>query len=70
MKKKGGRAGKQRQLGTDETNIVEKKLRIDLADVEMIGSTSIETHWLRRNLDDKLDDQEGFVFTSEYENTA
>ena len=35
-KKKGGRAGKQRQLGTDETNTVEK-LRIDLADGENDG---------------------------------
>ena len=34
LKKKGRRAGKQRQLGSDETNTVEKKLRIDLTDVE------------------------------------
>ena len=37
LKKKGGRAGKQRQLGEMEW-IPLRKLRIDLADVEMIES--------------------------------
>ena len=34
-------------LGADETSTIEK-LRIDLADVEMIGSTRRETRWLKR----------------------
>ena len=34
LKKKVGGREKQRQLGSDEMNTVEKKLRIDLADVE------------------------------------
>ena len=38
------------------------KPRGDLADVEMIGSTWRETRRLRRNWDDKLNDQEGLVF--------
>ena len=38
LKKKGGRAGKQRQLGKMEW-IPLRKLRIDLANVEMMGST-------------------------------
>ena len=40
--------GKQRQLGSDETNTVEKKLRIDLANVGMIGFTWREAHRLER----------------------
>ena len=43
----GGRE-KQRQLGTAETNTVEKKLRIDLANVGMIGFTWREAHRLER----------------------
>ena len=40
LKEKGGRAGKQRQLGTDETNNVAKKPRIDLPDGENDGIIS------------------------------
>ena len=58
----GGRE-KQRHLGTDETNTVEKMLRIDLANVGMTGCTWRETHRLEKNWHDNLDDQEGLVFT-------
>ena len=46
-KRVGGRE-KQRQLGSDETNTVEKKLRIDLANVRMTGCTWRETRRLKR----------------------
>ena len=39
LKKRGGRARKQRQLGADGMDTVEQKLRIDLANVGMIGFT-------------------------------
>ena len=48
LKKKGGRVGKQRQLGSDETNTVEKKLRTDLVNVGMTGCTWRETRRLER----------------------
>jgi len=64
----GGREIKG-NLETDETNTVRKKLIFDLADVEMIGSTWRETRRLKRIDKNNLDDQEGLVFISEYENT-
>ena len=40
LKKQGWEGGKNKgNLETDETNTVQKKLILDLADVEMIGST-------------------------------
>ena len=46
-KKKGGRAGKQRQLGMNETDTVEKRLRVDLADDEEIELTWREARGLK-----------------------
>ena len=39
---------KQRQLGMEKMSTVERKLRIELADVEMIGSTRRGTRRLKR----------------------
>ena len=68
-RKRVGGQEKQRHLGSDETNTVEKKLRIDLADgendrIHLKRDTLVEKDW-----HDNLDCREGLVFTSEYENT-
>ena len=39
LEEKGWVGGKKGNLETDETNTIEKKLILDLADVEMIGPT-------------------------------
>ena len=39
LKKKGGRAGKQRQLGADGMDSVEENLELILRMLKMIGST-------------------------------
>ena len=52
MKKtKGGRAGKQRQLGTDETNTVEKNLELILRMLKRLDPLE-EKHagWKRINM--------------------
>ena len=68
-KRVGGRENKV-NLKMDETNNVDEKVRLDLANVEMIGSTWRETRRLKKDWHGNLDYHEGLVFTSEYENTV
>ena len=59
-KKVGGRE-KQRQLGTVETNTIEKNWGMILRMLKMIGSTWREAHRLEKSWHDNLSDQEGLV---------
>ena len=61
LKKKGGREGKQRQLGTDEMETVEDHLELILRMLKMIGSTWREAHRLEKSWHDNLSDQKGLV---------
>ena len=53
---------KQRQLGDGWNKHRREELILDLADVEMIGSTWRENTPVEKDWHDKLDDQEGLVF--------